>query len=236
MVSSLLSKHDGRVSLSDQTYTRLRKSILELDVAPGSSLTESELAADLGVSKAPVREALARLRREGLVESIARSGYQVRPVTVKDARDLFGLRSLLEVEAAGLAASAGGVIDHLRELDELAQAAYDPTDRSSIIQFLSANRDLHVGIARFAGNQRITHALEQVLDQLLRYFHLALPHAKAEVMVHEHRDLLSAILSGNQIAAREIALAQARSSQAMVIDALLSSDAVLSTNLASGGN
>lgn len=213
-------------------YPELKRRILDLRMAPGTDFTEPQLVADLGYSKTPIREALARLRSEGLVEAIARSGYRVTPVTLRDVRDLMALRALLEGEASALAAANGGDAEGLHALEELCRRSYDPADRASIADFLSANHDLHLAVARLSGNARLVEALAHVLEQLQRVMHLGLSlSSRAEEIVHEHQELLEAIVAGDPEAARAVAVGQARSSEQMVMEALLSSDAVQSTNL-----
>jgi DNA-binding GntR family transcriptional regulator len=217
---------------SYEVYTEVKRRILDLRMPPGSAFTEGELVADLNVSKTPIREALARLRQENLVDAMARSGYVVTPVTVKDARDLMGLRTLLEGEAASLAATRGTDLENLKELEKLCQASYSPKDRSSVVKFLAANFDFHMAIGRLSGNARLIDALQQVLEQLERIMHLGLTATnRADEIVHEHTDLVNAILSGDADKAREVAVSQGHSSQRMVLEALLASDVVMSTNI-----
>ena len=220
-----------------EAYVEIRRRIIELEMPPGSQFSEGELAADLGLSKTPIREALGRMRQEGLVEAVARSGYRVSPVTVKDARDLFALRSILEGEAAALAADRGADLQALRELDRLCKTSYDPKDQSSITAFLRANTIFHVTLATLGGNERLATMLEQVLVQLERLFRLGLSfRSRANEMIHEHTELLSAVKAGDADAARKVAVGQASTSQLMVLEALLESDAVQSTNIAATRN
>lgn len=220
------------VTRSAEAYTTLRERILTLRLGPGLAFTESDACEWVGLSKAPVRDALANLRREGLVLSAARSGYTVAPMTVKDARDLFTLRTLLESEAAALAAGQGGDLERLRELDALCGAQYDPQDPESVHRFLEVNSAFHVAVAELGGNLRLVDQLSKAIDQLERYMHLGLRLAhRAESIVHEHRDLLAAIAAGDVKRARMVAAAQAHESHRMVLDGLLSSHAVLTANI-----
>lgn len=219
-----------------EAYLALKARIMRLDLAPGALITESELAAAMGSSKTPVREALARLQRDGLVEAVARTGYRVANMTLKDARDLFNLRTLLEGEAAALAAARNHDIDELRKLDDLCHTSYDVTDIASISDFLSVNAQFHLGVAEAGGNGRLVQALDQVIEQLERFFQLALTvSARADEMVHEHRDLVAAIVAGDAEEARRVAVAQTRTAQAMVVEALLDCDAVQTANLGLDG-
>jgi DNA-binding GntR family transcriptional regulator len=219
-------------NLTDRAYATIKSRLIYLDLPPGTTFTEASLAKDLGISKTPVREALARVRREGLVEASARSGYRVTPVTVKDARDLFALRILLEGEAAALAARHMEDPKHLGVLDRLQQASYNPKDVNSIKTYMRRNTEFHTTIARASGNAHLASVLEEILDQMERLFHIGLSLTnRADEIIHEHSDLVKAIVGGDEKAAREIAIAQIRNSQKMVLDALLASPRLLSTNV-----
>lgn len=219
-------------TLTEQAFDSIKRRIIQLDLPPGQRFTESQLASDLGLSKTPVREALARLERDGLVELIARSGYRVSDVTLKDARDLLAVRALLETEAAGLAAARIGDGMQLQAINELCRITYDPSDRSSIARFLEANTEFHATVAEAGGNERLADMLRTILDQLERLFHLGLAlTTTSEEMVHEHQDLVRAIMSGNVAEARAVAEAQTRASQLMVLEGLLSSPSLLATNI-----
>ena len=219
-------------NLTDRAYATIKERLIYLDLPPGTTFTEASLAKDLGISKTPVREALARVRRDGLVEASARSGYRVTPVTLKDARDLFALRILLEGEAAALAARYMADPKHLLVLDRLQRASYNPKDVGSVKTYMRRNTEFHITIARASGNTHLAAALEQVLDQMERLFNIGLAlTSRADEIVHEHTDLSRAIVSGDDKAAREIAVSQIRNSQKMVLDALLASPRLLSTNV-----
>lgn len=219
-------------TLTDEVYQGLKLRIVQLRMPPGAAFTEAELAAELGVSKTPVREALARLQRQGLVEVVPRLGCRVAPVTIKDTRDLFALRTVLEAEAAAAAAMHGTDAERLRELERLCQASYRPDDPGSISEFLHHNTSFHLTVAEIGGNGRLVAVLREILDQSERLFHLGLALSfRSGEIVHEHADLVGAIVAGDAARAREISLVQSHSSQKMVIEALLSSPAVAQTNV-----
>jgi DNA-binding GntR family transcriptional regulator len=223
---------EARQTRSSAAYAQIKERIIGLQMPPGSSFSESTLAEALSIGKTPVREALVRLELEGMVEVAPRSGYRVAPVTLKDARDLLGLRALLEGEAARLAAERADDASSLNALEQLCRASYDPNDENSIRRFLHANTRFHATIAEVGANQRLAETLHRVLEQLERLFHLGLAlSSRADEIVHEHRELLEAILRGDQSGAREIAIAQCRTSQQMVMQALLSSEALSNTNV-----
>jgi DNA-binding GntR family transcriptional regulator len=219
-------------SLADSAYEALKRRIIRCEIAPGALVTEAMLVRDLKLSKTPVREALARLVHDGLVRNIPRHGYEVTPITLRDVQDLFGARLIIEPAATQLAA---GHVDakHLRRLDELCKAGYDVRSQTSIDEFLRANYELHATIARAAGNPRVALLVEHLLDESERLFHLGLMlRNRSNEMAHEHRELVSALASGQGEAARKVAIEQILESQRMVVDALVASPAVRSAPVA----
>ena len=83
-------------TMSGQIVTRIRDKILSGDYAPGSALLQDSIAAEFGVSKIPVREALVRLRAEGLIDIEAHRGFRVRPLLAAEVDEVFRLRLALE--------------------------------------------------------------------------------------------------------------------------------------------
>lgn len=219
--------------LSDSAYTELRSRITTLQILPGSSFTEGQIAGNLGLSKTPVREALTRLRQDGFVVVDSGGGYRASEVTIRDTHDLFAMRVLLEGEAAGLAATQAVHLADLRTLEDLCASSYSPADTTSVDRFLDANTRFHIMIGQVGGNQRLTHTLEIILVQMERLFRIGLLlSSRSEEIVHEHSDLLRAIVAGDAEVARKVAVAQVRASQRMVIDALVSSDEVTTMPIA----
>lgn len=222
-------------SRTREAYDTIKRRIIEMKLAPGSSFTEGELAAMLKFSKTPVREALVRLRQEGLVEAVARSGYRVVPVTIKQARDLFQVRQLLEVEAAGMAAAHSGDLNDLATLEQLARPRDPASGRNAMRRALRDNTAFHVALARIGGNTIMADMLGRNLEQLERLFAIGISLGSGnDEALHGHGDLLSAVKAGDVESARRLAAEHAAESRLMVLNALLSSDAVLSTNIAAG--
>jgi DNA-binding GntR family transcriptional regulator len=207
--------------LSEAAYHSIKQQVLSCELAPGSEVTERELASRFGVGKASLREALIRLRHEGLVDSIPRSGYRITPVTIQDVEDIFALRLQLEPMAARQAA---GRIDGalLEELNELCSAGYTPGDRASESAFLRANRQFHVAIADASGNRRLAKMLGQLLEETERLFHMGLAvRNRTDEMRHEHANLVAALVSGDPDAAERATVEQISAARKMVMDGIL---------------
>lgn len=88
------------VSLGEAAYRQLRADIISCELAPGERLTERGLAASRGFGMSPIRDALKRLDHDGLVRTLPRKGYQVKPLTIKTVDDLFDFWSVLGPEVA----------------------------------------------------------------------------------------------------------------------------------------
>jgi DNA-binding GntR family transcriptional regulator len=223
---------DARDSRFDAALEEIHNRIVHLELAPGSVFTEGELAADLGMSKTPVREALQVLGFLGLVEAAPRRGYRVAPITIRHTRELFDLRELIEGEAAAEAARRPPDNGQLAELNRLAEARADPDDPASIGRFLDDNLSFHAGVAAASGNRRLERLVRQMLFEQERLFHLSLRLTnRTEEMVHEHHDLLAALIDGEPDRARSVAVEQVGAARRMVLDALLSSAAILEANV-----
>lgn len=213
--------------LSDQAYTAIKRAIINCALPPDAEVSEAQLALRFGFGKAPIRQALSRLSQERLVSAQPRRGYRVAPVTLRDVRELFELRLLVEPKTARLAA---GRVERseLQRLDAVCQAAvYSPGDRDSAERFLAANREFHLAIARAAGNQRMTALLTQLLEECERLLHIGLAlRNRSEEIRDEHELLIDALGRGDADAAERIAAEQVEDSHRMVREAILSSDRV----------
>ena len=138
---------------SAAAHERLRHAIVRLELAPGSPVSETQLVARFGFSKAAVRGALARLRVEGLVLSEPRRGHVIAPLTLRDVREIYDLRLLVEPPAA--AAAAGHVPPaELERLRARSEPVLDLDDPTSVDRFMAANRAVHVTVTAAAGNRR----------------------------------------------------------------------------------
>jgi DNA-binding GntR family transcriptional regulator len=188
-------------SHKDRVYRRLRQDILTLTLGPGQLVVESELAQRFGVSKTPVREALALLERDGLISVLPRRGYLVTAVTAADVYEMFEVRAALEGAAAELAA-ARMTADDLRHLESLSnpreallRASGQRLDRRAMQRLLDYNRRFHLGIARAAGNLRLLRLIERVLDDGMRLIAIG-------YVANEHEEILTALRAGDPTGAR----------------------------------
>ncbi|GAA5065705.1 DNA-binding GntR family transcriptional regulator [Thermocatellispora tengchongensis] len=190
-------------------YATLRRRFAEGEYAPGQRLMEKVIAAELGVSRTPVREAIGRLLTEGLVVPTAR-GVAVAALTPQEAEHLFVLRADLEALAAELAAErqargqlAPARIDELDRAVEKVEAAVEARDPRASAQ---ANLALHRAIGAAAGNPFLEDALHRVWDRIAvtTVANLDDPHWAATIG-DQHRAIVAEIRAGNPQAARQAA-------------------------------
>ncbi len=231
-----MTSHVGTTSdqpLNVTAYAAVKRDIVRCELRPGSLVTETALATRYDVGRAAVRSALNRLFQEGLVQPVPRQGYRIAPITFKTVRDLFAVRVLLEPEAACLAAAQAGPSE-LERLAELCNAArYQLGDSASAEEFLRLNTAFHVGIARASGNERLAGIIASLLDEMERLFHLGLMlRDRNDEMYHEHHDLVDALTAGDGERAARVVIEQIEAARRMVTEALLSSDSILTMNLA----
>lgn len=150
-------------SLSDQVYAAIREAIVNKTLAPGSTVTEAQLAKDLGVSKTPVREALLRLREVGLVQPLATRGVRV----IEPSRDAivraYEVREVLEAATARLAALRGASA-HWAELDDHATRSLEAAERYDAPGFSQWDRMFHRVVWAASGNEDLVRYTENAYD------------------------------------------------------------------------
>ncbi len=193
--------------LSDQAYDAIRDKIVSLQIPPGAPIEEEQLAAELGVGRTPVREALKRLAYRKLVVIYPRSGSYAADLDLADLEAICDIRERLE----GLAAERAATEARYEERQEL-QALLDDinacTDHEKLLELDVAT---HRAIHRMAHNPYLSDTLTQSLDLSLRMWNLAkerLP--DLDHHVHGQTEVLTAILDRNATRARKLAEAHVR--------------------------
>jgi len=223
---------DGRDGvLADTAYKQIKRAIIRCELEPGLQVTEEYLAGRVGVSRAAVRPALKRLYQEQLIRLATPKRYVIAPITLKQARDLYELRLLLEPVVARLAA---GRIEpeQVRRLGELCQAHYHVGDRASAEAFLQANTEFHVSIARASGNDLMAEVIAGLLDRAERLNHLSHQlHDRNAAASDEHHELVDALSVGDGERAERVMARQIQDARAFVLEALSSSPSVQAVNV-----
>jgi DNA-binding GntR family transcriptional regulator len=206
------------MSVISTTYDRLHGLVTSGELAPGERLGDAQLAENLGVSRATVREVLRRLEGLGLAASDGRS-LRVAQLDDRALRSALLMRASLEALHAELAAgriAAGEVapaeLRHLRELAEQAERATDAGDTASAV---TANRAFHQAIDALAESPVSETAADRLWDRIMVATERSLMSARRrEAVDREHRELISALEAGDCASAAELASRHVRATLA----------------------
>jgi len=193
--------------LSDGVYTELSEAIRSLELPPGTKLSEPTLAARLGVSRVPVREAIARLADQRLVTVTPQVGTRVAPILMSEVENACFIRSSLEAGALRQAIARGqgrrgepglesGLdLAELRGILASNRAFFDAGDADG---FFATDELLHQSVFALAGVPQVWDVVRGVKVHLDRLRHLHLPHVMASSdVIDEHTQIVEALERGN---------------------------------------
>jgi DNA-binding GntR family transcriptional regulator len=149
-------------------YEHLREQLLSGKIQPHQHLIEAKIARDIGTSRTPVREALHSLELEGLIESIPRVGYVVKPISEQEVEEICEIRGAIE----GLAAhwAMGKAHEELViELKKNISIAEDKVSKGDMRAFVDRDAKFHEIISKFSGSQRLLELAQTLRRHMLRY-------------------------------------------------------------------
>lgn len=184
-------------SLAQQAYTELKASILAGRLGPGAPLPEVELAQALGISRTPVREALALLRSEGLVE-LTPNGNIVRILRPDEARELFLLRGALERLAVAEFVATHGKDADTGRIDALIQRQREAMRSEDVEEFLTADEEFHLAICHEAGLPQVGEILASLREKVRQAGLEALASkGRMKRVIAEHEAIVDGLRTGN---------------------------------------
>ncbi|MEW4456012.1 GntR family transcriptional regulator [Bremerella sp. JC817] len=194
-------------TVTDDVEGQLRDAILAGQLAPGESLAEAQLASQLGVSRASIRQAKFQLAQEGLLEFDSRGTAFVRALTEDDIREILEFREVLDVAAIRLACSR--LTDEVvRSLEQRIEAIRQETD---LLQLTHRDVDFHEVIIQAAGNSRLLSAWRLLRPQLvlllaeLHRQHMVIFQKTQTITAASHQELVQALQSGDIATCEELA-------------------------------
>jgi DNA-binding GntR family transcriptional regulator len=185
--------HTVAPSATTRVYQHLKRAILEDLHAEGALLSEAEIAASVGVSRTPVREALLRLESEGLVALYPKRGVLVRPVSAEEIEDVIDARRLVEVHAAGRAWTRRARL--VGELEPLLDAMRSARDDADVPGLMAADRAFHETVVAGGGNAILAELYQRLRDRQMRIGISAMrvEPERMERAVAEHAELVEAL-------------------------------------------
>jgi DNA-binding GntR family transcriptional regulator len=189
-------------ALYQDVAERLRERIFARELEPGSWIDEQKLAADFGISRTPLREALKVLAVEGLVTMKVRRGAYVTEMSAQDVQQVYHVMALLESDAAGEVAAHAtpAQLAQLRGLHERLEREVRQREF-----FFATNEDFHMTLLRMAGNRwslQVVGDLRKVMK--LNRHHSLFKQGRMEESLTEHRALMDAIEHRDAEAARRL--------------------------------
>jgi len=191
-------------ALYEQVAERLRSRIYAHELAPGAWVDEQAIAAEYGISRTPLREALKVLASEGLVELKPRRGCYVTEISRQDLDDIFPLMAILEGRCAADAVKAAkpADIEELREIHARLEAA---AREGRISAFFEANQAFHRRIQELASNRWLLSVIQDLRKvlKLTRLFSLSIE-GRLQQSLAEHTAILEAIKAGDATRAQTL--------------------------------
>jgi DNA-binding GntR family transcriptional regulator len=181
-------------------YSSLRESILNGVIAPGASLSQVQLASELGVSRGPLREAIRMLQREGLVEAEVNRRGCVSSFSIEDLEQIYAMRIVHEALAVRISVPQFSKTElatlrgHLRRMDELAD--------NDVKQWQVEDRELHFGLVAHVGD-RMMRTIRELYDHADRYRSLYIKETPRALSIAaaEHKGIVDASADGDSVLA-----------------------------------
>jgi DNA-binding GntR family transcriptional regulator len=228
---------------SEAVYERLRGDIESLRLRPGAKLSEVQLGEELGASRTPVREAIRRLAREGLVDFVPGEVARVAAISLGGVRALFEFRVLLEPRAAASVATAGSadervlapfreLLERLEVFDESFRALDSAAQAGSYQEFYDITEAFDQAVIAACRNPYLARTIRDLRSQTVRLRHLS--HSGPRRMLtslEEHRAMLKAVTHGDAQAAEAACRHHLVQTLQALIDSLTSQDLALGTDV-----
>ena len=193
MADNLTLNMNAYLPLRDVVFNTLREAILKGELKPGERLMELQLAAKLGVSRTPIREAIRMLEQEGLAVTVPRKGAEVAKMTEKDMEDVLQIREALDELAAERACEKISE-DELEELRHTMHEFEEYTKSGNLKMIAEADVRFHDIIYRATGNVRLMNLMSNLREQMYRY---RVEYLKDEknypILIKEHSDIVDGL-------------------------------------------
>ncbi|MDO8396528.1 MAG: GntR family transcriptional regulator [Bradyrhizobium sp.] len=164
------SGQEPELNLADCAYRALEEMICTLELPPGTRVSESSLVKRLGIGRTPVREALQRLSRDGLVVVLRRHGVLVSEIDVRTQLRIIEVRRVLESLMARLAAERAAE-DEIAQFAKVAAAIYAAVDANDDLAFVRLDTQLNELLARACGNRFASGAMNLMIPLARRFWY-----------------------------------------------------------------
>ncbi len=196
-------------SVTSQVYDWLRARVLRGDLVPGTRLSETEIAAEIGVSRQPVREAFIRLAGEGLAEVRPQRGTYIGKISVASVLSARLIREAVESDLARMAAANSPDAVLTGMADEIA-AQRRADEAGAVEDFIASDDRFHHLLAVAAGQEGVWYDLDRLKAQMNRLRHMSMRVFDRALTIGQHAAILDAIRAGDPEAAERATRAHLR--------------------------
>ena len=198
MTEDLTLNMNAYLPLRDVVFQTLREAILRGELKPGERLMELQLAAQLGVSRTPIREAIRMLEQEGLAVTMPRKGAEVAKMTLKGMEDVLEIREALDILACQLACDR--ITDELLVTLQEKKKAFEASLETKDVKIIAdADISFHDVIYEATGNPKLITLLSNLREQIYRY---RVEYLKAvdsyPILIKEHDDIYQSLVRHNR--------------------------------------
>ncbi|MEM7545908.1 MAG: GntR family transcriptional regulator [Pseudomonadota bacterium] len=199
---ALKSIKSERRRLADEVYDQLLTAITEGEIGPDDRLVQERLAAELQISRTPIREALLRLEQEGVLATSARGGFVLYRMDEGEVKELYQARAAIEGQAARILAHMNDpqINAMLRRTIETEENIASPTVRD----YFEANRKIHRRFVELVSNRYLLEMFDSVWNRAVSFqLFAAIENADLSQSLGDHMNLLAAIETGDKSHALE---------------------------------
>jgi DNA-binding GntR family transcriptional regulator len=187
-------------SISTQVYTKMKKEIIEGTLQPGERLIVLEIAGNFQISQAPVREALERLKQEGLIIGKPNKGSVVSNITSKEIKDIFVLREIIEGFAVRESMPLLTDADY-EYLEDIVSEMDNAVKQNDTLKILELDMSFHGFIYKRCNNDAILELWDHMKTKVMRFMAIANRKHSTKNLVEGHLTLINALKAGNVVEA-----------------------------------
>ncbi len=178
-----------RVPLRDLIHRNLLERILRGLLPSGTRIKDTDISEQMNVSRTPVREALVRLVKEGFLENRVGRGFEVRPMTIKEAKEIYPIISALEVLALNHSKACPEAVS--KRCEKISQLMAKP--QKDFIRLIEWDMEWHELLLSGCDNQRLKTMIKDLKSIAFRYEYAFMQNADlVESSIREHREIMDA--------------------------------------------
>lgn len=186
------------LTLREQIVEFIKDSVVSGRLKPGERVPEHEIAEKLGISRTPIREAFRQLESEGFITVTPRKGAVVSPITDKDVREFYAIKSILEGHAARTSCATLSPKE-IKKLESLNSQMEKYASKGDVKGFFKCDNQFHDTFLKACGNEKLCSLVHNLVQQFERFrvTALSLP-GRMNESVKQHREIIDAFKDGDQ--------------------------------------